>query len=155
MLRRSQVLSLGSPHDSTLDAFRNWFHEKKPFLGSSFNLLSDEKDLMALKVETSPDKLTSFVRSYLGYLIRERCHEHPESWGPIYYFPLARVTWIVSITSIVIAGSLLLGAIVTLYYVHSPGWRLGIAGVFTSMFTASVGLLTSAKRTEIFTATAA
>lgn len=52
------------------------------------------------------------------------------------------------------AGSLLLGAIVALYYVHSPGWRLGIAATFTCLFAASVGLLTNAKRSEVFTATA-
>ena len=149
------MLSLESPHNGTLEAFGNWFHEKRPFLGHSWNLLSDERDLVALKMESNPDRLSSIIRSHLGYLIREKRHEHPESWGPIYYFPMARVMWIVSALSIAIAGSLLLGAIVTLYYVHSPGWRLGIAGAFTCLFTASVSLLTNSKRSEIFTATAA
>ena len=154
LLRRSRILSLEAPHKGILEAFGNWFRQRRPFLGSGWSLLDDETELVALKAEVSPDRMTNIIRHLCGYMIRERRHKYPESWGPVYYFPLSRVTWIVSVLSILIAGVLLLGAVVTLYYVQSPGQRLGIAGVFIGFFVASVGLLTNAKRSEIFTATA-
>jgi hypothetical protein len=112
-------------------------------------------DLATLKPESHPARLTSLIRRLCGYLVRDHRREYPESWGPIYYFPLSRVTWIVSILSIVMAGVLLSGAIGTLYAIQSPGARLGVPAAYTSLFTTSVGLLTNAKRSEIFTATAA
>ena len=37
----------------------------------------------------------------------------------------------------------------------SPDWRLGLIATFTTLFAASVGLLTNARRAELFAATAA
>lgn len=50
---------------------------------------------------------------------------------------------------------LLVGSIVVLYFEQTPGIRLGLLGVFTLVFAASVGLLTNARRTELFATTAA
>jgi hypothetical protein len=54
-----------------------------------------------------------------------------------------------------LAALLLIGAIVVLYKVRSPDWRLGLIATFTTLFAASVGLLTNARRAELFAATAA
>lgn len=50
---------------------------------------------------------------------------------------------------------LLIGAIVVLYLVKDMSKRLGIVAAFTGGFAASLGLLTNARRAEIFGATAA
>lgn len=42
-----------------------------------------------------------------------------------------------------------------LYKVTSPDWRLGLIATFTTLFAGSVGLLTNARRAELFGATAA
>lgn len=124
-------------------------------LGTGWHLLDDEADLVGLKTEDNPDRMSRLICNLFGYMIRERNHEHPASCGPVYYFPQSRVTWIVSVLTAIMAGILLVGAIVTLYHVHAPGHRLGIAGVFTGLFAASISILTNARRTEIFSATAA
>lgn len=62
---------------------------------------------------------------------------------------------LVVVVSIVLAAIFLVGAIVALYLVNSDGIKLALVGVFTLAFAASVGMLTSVKRSELFGATAA
>lgn len=59
------------------------------------------------------------------------------------------------VISVAIAAILLIGAIITLYHVKSHQAQLGLIGAFTVLFAGSVGLLTTAKRAEIFASTAA
>jgi hypothetical protein len=54
-----------------------------------------------------------------------------------------------------VASALLVGSIVALYFVRSPGKQLGLLGGFTGAFALSVALFTNARRVEIFAATAA
>lgn len=63
--------------------------------------------------------------------------------------------WAVAFISTVIAAILLIGAITSLYFVTNPGAKLGMISGFTVLFAIGVGLLTNAKRSEIFAATAA
>jgi hypothetical protein len=65
------------------------------------------------------------------------------------------VVWAVAIISTIIAAILLIGAIVGLYIVQKTEWRLIMLSCFTALFAISVGLLTSARRAEIFGSTAA
>jgi hypothetical protein len=65
------------------------------------------------------------------------------------------VEGIVTTLSIVIPAFLLLGGIAVLYFESRQGAKLGLAAVFTFLFAASVALLTSAKRVEVFGASAA
>jgi hypothetical protein len=128
----------------------------KPFRwGTGFYLLDDEKDLIALKDESDPDRLSAFIRYYFGYYLRKERITQPRSWGSMYYFPAESVARVVAILSVLLAAILLIGAIVTLYNVKPMGRRLGITGLYTVLFAASVGLLTNARRSEIFGATAA
>lgn len=66
-----------------------------------------------------------------------------------------RIKSFVLYLSTILAALILIGAIVVLYKVKSPDTKLGLLGVFTVAFAACVGLLTNARRTEIFGATAA
>lgn len=61
----------------------------------------------------------------------------------------------VAIISTIIATILLIGAIIGLYIVQDPKSRLIMLSCFTALFAISVGLLTSARRAEIFGSTAA
>jgi len=79
----------------------------------------------------------------------------PLHWGPIYFYPTEHVAWIVAVLSVVLATALLVGGITTLYYVRPMEKRLGVVGAFTVFFAASIGLLTNARRAEVFGATAA
>jgi hypothetical protein len=62
---------------------------------------------------------------------------------------------VVSVLSILLAGALLVCSIVALDYVTDKKSRLGILAAFTVAFAGIVGLLTNAKRAEVFGATAA
>ena len=73
----------------------------------------------------------------------------------MYYYPVERVTLIVGIISVFASAALLVGAIVALYFIKPIGIRLGIVGVFTTLFASSIALLTHARRVEIYGATAA
>jgi hypothetical protein len=50
---------------------------------------------------------------------------------------------------------LLFGTILVLYNITSDRLKLGLIGLFTFLFAASTGLMTSAKRSEVFASTAA
>ena len=133
----------------------NWFRFKKPLRGLGWNLLDDERDLIALKTSKDPDRLTSIIQYCFGYYLRETREEQPPSWGRMYYFKSSIISQIVSVIAVVISALFLNGAIVTLYFVTPMGARLGILSAFTASFAATIGLLTNAKRAEIFAATAA
>lgn len=57
--------------------------------------------------------------------------------------------------SILVAAVLLIGPITGLYFVANDAAKLGMIAAFTAVFSLSVGLMTNARRTEIFAATAA
>lgn len=66
-----------------------------------------------------------------------------------------QISIFVAILSTVLASSLLFGAVLSLYVVRNPNALLGMLCGWTVLFAACVGLLTSAKRDQIFAATAA
>jgi len=57
--------------------------------------------------------------------------------------------------STVVAAILLLGAIVLLRLLDQEKVQLGVITAFTVLFAASVGVMTNARRAEIFASTAA
>jgi hypothetical protein len=71
------------------------------------------------------------------------------------HFQERHVIWTVAIISTVVAAILLIGAILTLYFVTRPARRLALIAAFTILFALSVSLLTNARRAEMFAATAA
>ena len=62
---------------------------------------------------------------------------------------------VVSVLSVILVAALLVGAIVALDFAHGKRARLVILAMFTVAFAAVVGLLTNARRAEVFGATAA
>jgi hypothetical protein len=71
------------------------------------------------------------------------------------YISAQKVETFVSYVSTILAAFLLVGAILALHSVSSDNVKLGLLSLFTVVFAASVGLLTNAKRSEVFGATAA
>jgi hypothetical protein len=64
---------------------------------------------------------------------------------------------VVAIVNVLVASILIIGAVVVLYKLRNQpdSIRLGSIAAFTALFSISLGLLTNAKRAEIFAATAA
>ncbi|PMD67495.1 uncharacterized protein K444DRAFT_550925 [Hyaloscypha bicolor E] len=155
LLRRNEVLRLEKPEKSPFNAFKTWFRRRPPVLwGSGFRLLHDEEDMIALGSQDEPDRMSALMHRCLGYRLRVE-RETPRSWGPMYYYPVERVAFIVGLISILVSAALLVGAIMSLHFVKPMGIRLGLVGIFTTLFAASITLLTHARRIEVYGATAA
>lgn len=155
-MRRKQILALEKPDKGSFKAFKNWFRSKKPLRGSGWHLLDNESDMISLYSEADVDRLTTFIQRHFGYYLRQE-RDTPLSWGQnhLYYYPMERIGWISVIVSILMSALLLIGPMVTCYYVKPMSPRLGIVGAFTTAFAASIGILTNARRPEVFGSTAA
>jgi len=62
---------------------------------------------------------------------------------------------LVAVIDVSLAAILLLGSIFNLFYVKDAQKRLGLIAMYTSIFAGCVGLLTNARRSEVFAACAA
>lgn len=154
LLRRNKVLQLEPPADVPFRAFKTWFRTKRPLWGSGFRTLHHEEDMISLGTQVEPDRMSSLMHRCLGYQFRVE-RKTPKSWGPMYYYPVERVTLIVGIISVLCSAALLVGAVMALHFVKPIGIRLGIVGIFTVLFAASIVLLTHSRRVEVYGATAA
>ncbi|KAH0562956.1 hypothetical protein GP486_002479 [Trichoglossum hirsutum] len=147
-------------YSRVLRAMRNWFigedkdNSKKTLVGLDEKLFDEADDLIALRPAQGRDRLSKLLQQY-GFFFKEDHRNLPPSWGGITYFPEKRIHQIVTVANTVLAAILLVGAIVSLYVVKPQIARLGMVGGFTTVFAASLGLLTKASQAEVFTATAA
>ncbi len=75
----------------------------------------------------------------------------------MFYFPQRRVRLVSAIISTILSAILLIGAIVCLLLIPNEKWKLrvGMRVLFTVLFAVVVGLLTNARRAELFGCTAA
>lgn len=98
-----------------------------------------------------------FLANHLGYLFRKRKpkKDYPLGFNGMFYFPERTIGHIVSFASVFIAAALLVGAITSLYFVKKPSSMIGLLAAFTTIFAGSVGLLTNARKVDIYAATAA
>lgn len=155
----SQILTLNSPSSQTLKNLRKWFvSNPTPILwGRDEQLLGKqhEHDLVAL-APVDTDRLNTFLKSYFGWFCRERNSGDIENNG-LYYFSEKRIQRAGVILSTCFCAILLVGAIVCLLLIadRGIGLRVGMIVLFTCLFAGVVGLLTNARRAEIFGATAA
>ena len=123
------------------------------------------------------DRLDVFLQNYFGWFFQVSCERShrttklmmlkekrpPESGDnydsnkEIFYYPQRRIQRAGAVVSILFSAILLVGAIVCLLLVsdRSINLRVGLIVLFTSLFALVVGLLTNARRAEIFGATAA
>ncbi|KAF4947657.1 hypothetical protein FSARC_13918 [Fusarium sarcochroum] len=158
----STLAAIPPPDRKTLKAFRiSFFHgrpeESKdfPMLGGySSTLYDDPDDLLVLHTREPPDRLTTFVQDYFGFLF-EMSDTHATTESSISYASGKKIATFISYLSTILAALLLIGAILVLYNVESDNLKLGLIALFTVIFSASVGLLTNARRAEVFGATAA
>ncbi|OIW26519.1 hypothetical protein CONLIGDRAFT_683493 [Coniochaeta ligniaria NRRL 30616] len=151
LLLQSEISKLKRPNKRVLDAYRLWFKKPYPALGGlAKTFLDTPEDLVGLNTSET-DYLSLFLRRHWptrGEFSRDGLHR-------IGRFSEQSVAITVAAISIVVAAFLLVGSIVGLYWVTSDAAKLGMVAVFTATFALSVGLMTNAKRAEIFAAAAA
>lgn len=159
IIRQSTILNLESPNARVRSAITGWFEQNRPLVGHGRNLFNGKAkyDIVALRTQPDQDRLSMFLQNRLGYLLRDRRagKDHPSSWEGMHYYPDTTIRHIVSFISVLLAALLLVGAITSLYFVTNPAGRMGLLAGFTTLFAGSIGLLTNAKKVDIYAATAA
>ena len=75
--------------------------------------------------------------------------------SPLTYFSEARLRLAVAIINLILAATLLFGAICNLYWVTNEKKRLDLIAGYTVAFALCVGFATNMKRSEVFAACAA
>ncbi|KAI9729569.1 MAG: hypothetical protein M1834_006765 [Cirrosporium novae-zelandiae] len=152
LLLHSRILKLQEPSSRAFGAFSQWFEKSKPLAGYGRDLLKERHDFVALKAPEEQDRLYRIAQD-IGERLQPGYHNSTST--EIKYYSERFVQKFIIGASIIIAALLLEGAIVTLYLIRTPRMRLGLIALFTALFAATVGLLTNAKRSEMFGATAA
>ena len=151
------MLSFRPPTKQAHKAFRWKFNmnsdddKNSVLLGDSWDLYKDRHELIALARPVEEDRLTAALRKYLPFLFPGNIARD----GRVGSFDDNKIRRTVAVMSIGIAFVLLYGAILNFYYVRNEHTVLGLVAVYTIAFALAVGLLTNAKRSEIFAAAAA
>ncbi|MCJ1236974.1 hypothetical protein MMC14_004958 [Varicellaria rhodocarpa] len=173
MILESKVLTLNAPTAHMLKSIRTWFTAKslptKPFTvlwGRDKDIFKNERDLVVLAPVDS-DRLNIFLKSYLGWFFRtcmgteliaqQEKHHDAQQTTDLVYFPERRIQRAGAVISVFLSAILLIGAIVCLLQVsgQSNSVKVGMIVLFTCVFAGVIGLLTNARRAEIFGSTAA
>ncbi|OTA67809.1 hypothetical protein K449DRAFT_364252 [Hypoxylon sp. EC38] len=152
LLLQSQIAQMRHPENRVLAAVRHFFQQPHPILGGKAKtFLDDFKDLIALKTPTETDLLSSFLRRHWASE-KELSHDGVNHFAR---FSEQSISIAVNLITIVVAAVFLVGPIIGLDFARSPTAKLIMISLFTVAFAASIGLITTAKRAEIFAATAA
>ncbi|KAI1124716.1 hypothetical protein F5Y10DRAFT_280023 [Nemania abortiva] len=152
LLLQSQIAQLHRPNRRVLDTLRHWFKKPEPMLGGEAKkYLDDENDLVALKTSVELDYLSQFLRRH--WTVNTEATR--DGRAKIGRFNERSVSLATSVITIIVAAFLLIGSITGFYFVQSDTVKLALIAAFTSAFALSLVLITSARRAEIFAATAA
>jgi hypothetical protein len=163
MVLASAMFSMSTPTNQTYKALYNTFWGKashftsdRPLLplltGASANIFQHKADLVALRRAANEDRLTKVLRKHFSLFFQAR---EPGVNGHVGYISEHKINVFVGAVTTLLAAALSFGAICNLYYVRSERKTLGLVAGYTIAFAMSVGLLTNARRAEIFGATAA
>jgi hypothetical protein len=149
------------PDSRPIAAFRDFF-KGAPLSSKAFDamplisgrakaFLEDDTDLLALSKPIEEDYLSRFLQDH--WLFRKRKTSDPLDRTTIH--KNSHVVRTVAALDMVLATTLLIGAIVNLYLVPDPKAKLGLVAMYTMLFASSMALCTNARRAEVFAATAA
>lgn len=174
LLLASSILKLCNPSKRALEACHyglNGEHGNTPLLdGDGRYFLKEAFDLVALKPPGSGDLLSSTLgdhwpmatgvsitlqRVAWQYILIVTQNASTGQFKSARYFEEQRLVWVVSALSTAIAAILLIGSILTLYFVTNPDARLALVISFIVLFALGLSLSTAATRDRIFAATAA
>ncbi|KAK1524021.1 uncharacterized protein CCOS01_09108 [Colletotrichum costaricense] len=154
LVLRSQVMKFTTPNDRVFRVFQGWFDSEQPFLGHGHDLPSKRDDFIALAPSSGADFLTRNLEDLAAFDSLNQGKRHKET-TEVKYYSARHVTRLVTIITVLAASLVIQAAIVTLYLIHNEVLRLCMIAVFTSVFAASLAVMTDGRRTDIILATAA
>ena len=161
LLLRSQIQDLPKTSHRTLRAFREFLNgdcfldadgKAMPLIsGRAKEFLSEKSDLLALATPIEQDYLSRFLQNNWPFKKRRTT----DLFDRTTIYKNSHIVRVVTTLDMLLAAFLLIGAIVNLYLVQEPKAKLGLVAMYTLFFASSVALCTSARRAEVFAATAA
>ncbi|SPJ73561.1 uncharacterized protein FTOL_03291 [Fusarium torulosum] len=119
--------------------------------GKTKDYLDNENDLVSLKTPVETDPLSKMLR---GFWPGKR-DDSRDGHSRIVRFDERSILIAVALVNTIVAIILLVGPVTGLSFMHSRAAILGMICAFTVAFALSVGLMTNAKRAEIFAGSAA
>jgi hypothetical protein len=154
-----------SPNSCDLEFLRRWFKDKNmgnlPLIGRDSTLweTSEPPDLIALRARRAEDPLGTFFlsRVFLWWhnCIGHRIKKPADEESQYFEYEDKYILRVANIFGSIISSALLVGSIMALYFVKNMLIRLGIVAAFTQVFSVVLILATSARKIEVFAATAA
>lgn len=165
-----RLLNAASPADTTVRAMREWFlntsgakeakgKHSAQLWGASEGIYSDKLDLVALRVPSDHDRLSQFIQNNFGIFFKtqdmDSARDCVSGNGRQVLISHQRVSTFSTVLSLILASILLFGAVISLSIIKKKQILLGMLCFWTILFAICVGLLTNAKRDQVFGATAA
>ena len=172
LLLYREVQGLTSPSKRVLRVCREWFKFSQPFVGVDATIMENEDDLVALVSASDDDFLTRSLQDLVGRFLPVSSHliigctiilaltssaqgsRHVDS-EQVKYYSSRHVSRLVTVITVLAASLVIEGAVVSLYVLEDQSVKLGLLSVFTSLFAASLAVMTEGRRTDIILATAA
>ncbi|KAH8591691.1 hypothetical protein B0O99DRAFT_718993 [Bisporella sp. PMI_857] len=167
LLKQASLARLEKPRPYDLAFLRSWF--QRPGMGS-FPLLGmdrdawdmkTEDDLVAIKPRAAPDAFSRWFTEHLvpkyHHILGKKFQESlPKDLGAdIYHYKESSLESVLGVFVTVVASLLPICSVIALYIVQSDGVRIGMIAIFSACFSSALTLMTSARRIEVFAATAA
>ena len=163
LLRQAQICELNPPSTRVLSTYRDYLEGRGTKADGITNLellggraktfLSPETetDLIALRKNPEEDLLSKYLEDHWAF----QKHQSTDPIDRTTLYKNSHVVRTVAAISMIIAAILLISAILSLHVVTSDKAKLGLVAMYTILFALSVGVLTNARRAEVFAATAA
>ncbi|KAI4920807.1 hypothetical protein J4E85_008922 [Alternaria conjuncta] len=140
---RAQVAQLDKPSQRILTTYKDYLNgtaiqnmpvsSKKLIFGRASKFLEDTQDLVALQKPSNQDYLSRSLRNH--WLFTK--HSPREELDRSNRYNDTLVAQVVAAISMVLAAVLLVGAIVSLYFLSNPNAKLGLIAVYTLLFALS------------------
>jgi len=166
LLQQAAITSLPKPETYNLNYLQSWLSRPScgnfPIIGPDHTIWKETppRDLLSFQNPTNSDPfsrwaITSFIPTYhrlLGHHFRD---PDPESQTEYIEYNSTKIARVASFISTILAAVMLIAPVAVLWKISSAKARLGTMAGFTVVFSLLVAGLTSAKRSDIFAATAA
>ncbi|KUJ08191.1 uncharacterized protein LY89DRAFT_677081 [Mollisia scopiformis] len=165
VLRHKEMMHQDSPNKCDVEFLRRWFKDEKmgdfPLRGDDSEVWETSKtsELIAFRARKAEDPLSTFFlrRVYLWWhhCIGHRFKKTQSEEVRYFEYRDRNILRVANFLSSIISSALFMAAILTLYFVTNQLARLGIIAAFTTIFSLVLVLATTARKIEVFAATAA
>ncbi|KAK4455482.1 hypothetical protein QBC34DRAFT_390025 [Podospora aff. communis PSN243] len=165
LLTEVSLAKLDPPNKHDLVFLKDWFERPEmgnfPIIGANRKAWDVEDDLVAIKPRLTPDPISRWFTNIVfplyhrWYGERFKKPESHELGSGIYLYSESRLAMVADVLVTVVAALLPLLSTVVLYTLQSDALKLSIIVIFSAVFALALATMTSARRIEVFAATAA